>query len=344
METWVKGVIIAVAVTVVLIVLFVPLGYGYINYYEFGFTRQRSTGKVYTHELYTEGRHYIGIDYAFIKYPSFAQNVLIKNLTVFTQDSEELKLYISFQYFIREDEAALLHRKYSKGYTPTLYARARDAILKAATEIHSSEFWLERDVAESKLKDALQIELGGECCEKDCILLSEGCRTDCRRYDFCSEERKGMFMYVKYMQLLRVDLSPTLTTENLSNAKSEVRAKGAVYDQEVAVVEKEIEREVQIILNQAEEIRENGSSHASLIRQQAEAEARATIDVAHRQGISRVFSYLGIRTVEHKASFMYLRTLKYKQDLYLSVDFNQLTMSSNIAVVPNDVDKNVENI
>ena len=76
--------------------------------------------------------------------------------------------------------------------------------------------------------------------------------------------------------------------------------------------------------NRAKEINENAVSQSELIYTTSTANATAIRETARTKGLKHLYSQLGLRSNEHKASFDYLRTLTEKDDVKLAVDFQQL--------------------
>ncbi len=78
------------------------------------------------------------------------------------------------------------------------------------------------------------------------------------------------------------------------------------------------------IKNEAEEIKQNATAHAQLLIAQAEAEAKAKVEKARIDGLGLLFNITGITDPSEKSTINYLRTLRYKKDAYLNVDFDYL--------------------
>ena len=60
-------------------------------YLQYGFVRQKSTGRVDTSKVYTMGKYFIGPDYEFKIYPD-SHAVKLNNVRVFTQDKLEVNM------------------------------------------------------------------------------------------------------------------------------------------------------------------------------------------------------------------------------------------------------------
>ena len=85
--------------------------------------------------------------------------------------------------------------------------------------------------------------------------------------------------------------------------------------------------QVRKIQNEAEEIKQNATATANLLRAQAEAEAKAKVEKARIEGLTLLFNATGITDPSDKSTINYLRTLRYKKDAYLSIDFDYLIRS-----------------
>ena len=84
-----------------------------------------------------------------------------------------------------------------------------------------------------------------------------------------------------------------------------------------------ISYQVALIRNNAREVEFNATSESNLLRARATAEANAIIETARSDGLKFLYGELNIDNQEQKAAFDYLRTLRGKESLHLTVDFNQ---------------------
>ena len=76
--------------------------------------------------------------------------------------------------------------------------------------------------------------------------------------------------------------------------------------------------------NEVREIAQQANAQSSLVKAQAEAEAKAIVENARSEGLQFLYEELGITTQEQKAAFDYLRTLRAHENIRLTVDYQQL--------------------
>ena len=59
--------------------------------FQYGFVRQKSTGRVDLSTVYASGKHFIGPDYEFKVFKADAHMVTLNNVAAFTQDKLEVR-------------------------------------------------------------------------------------------------------------------------------------------------------------------------------------------------------------------------------------------------------------
>ena len=73
-----------------LIFLFGLGGIYWLLFFQYGFIRQKSTGRVDLTKVYAMGKHFIGPDYEFKVFSADSHNVRLNNVAAFTQDKLEV--------------------------------------------------------------------------------------------------------------------------------------------------------------------------------------------------------------------------------------------------------------
>jgi hypothetical protein len=56
-------IIIVLAIVVLLLVILLPLSFSYIDFYNYGFLRRHTTGRVNLERVYEGGRYFVGPDH-----------------------------------------------------------------------------------------------------------------------------------------------------------------------------------------------------------------------------------------------------------------------------------------
>ena len=60
---WFWPVVIGSSIAALLLVILLPLSFGYLDFYHYGFLRRRSTGRVKLDNVYAGGRYFVGPDH-----------------------------------------------------------------------------------------------------------------------------------------------------------------------------------------------------------------------------------------------------------------------------------------
>ncbi|XP_070570766.1 uncharacterized protein [Ptychodera flava] len=323
-----KCIIAIVGVVVLVIGIVVPLSFSGVQYYEYGFPRRSTTGNVYTDKVYSSGLYAIGPDKKFKVFPATAHVERYDAISIFTSDKLEVDITFSLQYFLRPEDLKLLHDKHDLQYQPVLRASAVDALKGRAPDFSTDDYITSRSEVEGELFEAIRDRLGGSCCRKNCQDSVEGCVPNCVAYDTCTEEQKGYFADLRYFQLLSVSIASEVISNNLLALTQLEDAAGELYTQDAQVTRKNTERLVRDINNEAAELTQNATAISALIVAKAEAEAKAIIENAHNEGLSNMYTQLGISNDDHRGSFNYLRTLRDKENIQISVDFDSLRINT----------------
>ncbi|PVD39384.1 hypothetical protein C0Q70_02014 [Pomacea canaliculata] len=311
-------------VTVVLIVILVPLSFSGVEYYEFGFKRQKSTGTVDTKQVYSGGKHFIGPDYEFKIFKATAHYVDLRDVTVFTSDKLEIKLDVQYQYFLREEDLPTLHRNYDLFYDNVVKTSAIDALKGEAPKFSTREYITNRNAIETALYNGVRERLGGICCLQSCSLYEFACPPGCKNSSSCDPSTdKGLWVNVKYFQLGAVEIPSDVEDRFLRSLTLKEDADREKLLQEAQVVRKTTEAMVRDIQNQATEILQEAQVQSELIGTISTANFTANVEKARAEGLKNLYQQLGLTTQEMKNSFDYLRTLRLLENVHFTVDFQQ---------------------
>nr|XP_022328554.1 uncharacterized protein LOC111127600 isoform X1 [Crassostrea virginica] len=296
----------------------------YIDYYEFGFRKQKSTGMVDKTKVYTNGRYLFGPDMEFKTFPLDAHLVTLTNAWIFTADKLEVGITVHFQYFLRMDELVLLHDTFDLDYKGVIEKSALDAMKGSTTEYTTRELVANRRLLEETIYKAIRERLGGTCCRPNCTSTDEpACIPNCKPRETCTNKDKGYFVDVKFLQLGEVVI-PSAVQERFMRALTlQEESDRETLVQEAMVVRKSTNAMVQQVRNTAEEIRNNGTVTANLVSAIAQANYTAVLEAARAEGMKLIFGDLGFVEQEHKNSFNYLRTLKGLPTAHFTIDFQQ---------------------
>ncbi|CAH1249784.1 Hypp8688 [Branchiostoma lanceolatum] len=303
-----------VGLCALLLVGLLPPSFAYVDYYHYGLKKQRSTGVVNTKVVYGTGRYAIGPDFEFKLFPRGAHVVQLNDLAIFTSDLLEVVINCSFQHFLRKDEVGLLHDKFDLEYEPVLYRVAYSTIKETATLYSTVNFMSSRPEIEVAFHRALRERLQGDCCTGDNATQPAFCRPppDCDM---------GYHTDVRYFQLLSVNLPALIVERSMTALTLQIDAEKEQFIQDDRVTRKVTEAMRQSILNQADQIRANGTARAALVLSRAYAQTNQTTEMSHIDGLQLMYSNLNISQEEEKASLHWIRALEKHPRLHRGISF-----------------------
>ncbi|XP_066266440.1 uncharacterized protein [Branchiostoma lanceolatum] len=303
-----------VGLCALLLVGLLPPSFAYVDYYHYGLKKLRSTGVVNTKVVYGTGRYAIGPDFEFKLFPRGAHVVQLNNLAIFTSDLLEVVINCSFQHFLRKDEVGLLHDKFDLDYEPVLYRVAYSTIKETATFYSTVNFMSSRPEIEVAFHRALRDRLQGDCCTGDNGTQPASCRPppDCDM---------GYHTDVRYFQLLSVTLPALIVERSMTALTLQIDAEKEQFIQDDRVTRKVTEAMRQSILNQADQIRANGTARASLVLSRAYAQTNQTTEMSHVNGLQLMYNNLNISQEEEKASLHWIRALEKHPRLHRGISF-----------------------
>lgn len=314
----------AAGVGALLLVILLPMSFSGVEYYQYGFKRQKSTGSVNTEKVYAGGKYLIGPDFEFKNFSASAHFEDLYDVAVFASDKLEVKLDVHFQYFLNKDDLPILHRNYDLYYETVIRTSAIDALKGEAPNFVTREFITNRKALENALFKAVRERLGGICCQKDCKLYEFACPPGCKANALCdSKTEKGLWVYVKYFQLGAVDIPSDVEDRYLKALTLKEETAREQYLQDAQVIRKSTDAMVRSIQNQAAEISGNATAAANRIGKQAAANYTAIVEKARAEGLKGLYTRLGLNTQELKNSFDYLRTLRTLDNVHFTIDFQQ---------------------
>lgn len=115
-------------IVALLLVILLPMSFSYLDFYEYGFARRRTTGTVDTSNVYQGGRHFIGPDFEFKEFYAAAQFVYFGHIPIFTTDNLQVSISVELQYFLIKEDLPLLHDTFDLRYQSIVVGNAKDAL------------------------------------------------------------------------------------------------------------------------------------------------------------------------------------------------------------------------
>lgn len=308
-----------------LLIIILPISFGYLNYYEFGVVRNKITGAVSLDRVYDSGRYVIGPSYEFKRFQADAHFQYVDNVKVFTSDKLEVGLSAWYQYFLIQNQLPYLHQKYDIYYHDKVKRKGNDAIKNVATRFTTRDVVKQRLKLETELFQNLKNVLGGNCCKPHCDTNENA--TDClscKPRQNCTIDDYGMFIDVRYFQLGAIDIPDALDESFLDALILNASAEREVYLQEATIVRKETEQKVKQIENTAAETLEAAASDSRVILEAAKANSSFMVESARISGLKNLYTKLNLDRMQDRNRFDYLRSLQKIDDLHLTIGYETM--------------------
>ncbi|CAF2774209.1 unnamed protein product [Rotaria sp. Silwood2] len=347
-----------ITISIVLILVLISLiinSFSYLDYYEYGFLRRRTTGRVNLDRVYESGRYFFGPDYTFKIFKASGHQVNLDNTSVFTTDNLQVHLKISFQYYVIKEDLPLLHAAYDIKYEPIITLNAKEAIISTCSRFDTDEYINNRDKIWLEIYFGVKrhlgkrIEyiynykskkiniLGGSCCIPNCkkncpkCPIHEQCMSDCKpREQGCKKEEKGLFVELRYLQLHDIDVPERVMERRLLGLVRDLEKEKEESLNQEALVKKQTDILVNQFHNNATQSIAFSESQSKLKRERAKADALKTISLARINGLASMCTTLGITQAKHINSVEYLQTLKDSKDnITYSIDFTHAILQNS---------------
>ena len=155
-----------VAVVVIIVVL-ILYSYDSLEPREYGILYNSIDKTINREEIYSGGRHWVGLFDSFIHFPSGLRtiefsgspNADIDKLNARTNDGVSLGVSLSFQYTLNKDELPELYDQSNTNYESTFVSIARDIVMQTVAAYEADTFWTNRNNITDTLLDNLDESL-----------------------------------------------------------------------------------------------------------------------------------------------------------------------------------------
>lgn len=323
---------IAGIIGALLLIILLPMSFSYLDFYEYGFARRRTTGSVDTDTVYAGGRHFVGPDHEFKEFYAAAQYVYFGHIPIFTTDNLQVSISVELQYFLIKEDLKLLHDTFDIRYQSIVVGNAKDALKNSVTKFDTDEFISNRSVIQDELLRGVRERLSGKCClpncktKKECPKCKEWelCNAECIPRPQCTTEDKGLFVEIRYLQLSDIEIPSQVNERRLLTLIRELEEEKEKSIKNEMIIRKQTELEVNTYKNKAKEAIANATAMSKLQMDTAEVNYSRTIENVHNGGLKSMYDSLGFTTDKLKASLNYMRTLQDHERVKYSIDFNSL--------------------
>ena len=279
--------------------IFVPLSLSSLHYYEYGLVKSRTTSKVCTDRVYTNGRHVLGPTKGFLTYPADAHHEDFREISVFSAGNTNSSVGLSFvldvyiTYFLKEDEIGLLHAQMAGTYRDKIRAETEPSIKNEAATVTFEEYFRQRPSVERRLAQAVQ-----------------------KTWD-----ERDLHCQLDHLFLGRIRI-----TDQVAQKQLDARIQNEINQREENLQQAEVERQrtavqVNSIQLEAQQVLATARAEANAIRERATTRARQIEAEAQTNGTQALFVASKISSQEHMTAFTYMRTLAERGDVNLSVNY-----------------------
>jgi hypothetical protein len=301
---------------ILLIVILVPLSFSYVEYYEYGLAKRKSTGKVDTDEVYSRGRYALGPDHTFLKYQADSHYEELNALSVFSAGSTNssiglhFKVDVDFTFFLIEEEVGDLHRELAKSYRTVVVSRAKDAIKNEAVFVTFEEYFQNRMEVEKRFREAVSARWSAP---------------------------PSLHVTLDQFHLGRIQIPDSVAQKQLE-AKIQVERNDKESYLQQAQIERELTAvEVNKIQLEQNKVLQTAEAEANLIRNKAKVEAQQVQSDAQIVGTQNLYETLGITSQEHKTAFTYIRTLSNRANVTIDLMYLPPTQITPVVEVGDGV-------
>lgn len=314
-----------VSLVILIIVIIVPMSFAPVEYYEMGFVKSKTTGKVDTSQVYTSGLHFIGPAHTFKKFRCDVQFESFKNVAIFNKEKIEVEFSFSMLYKLRPEYLKNLHDDYNLDYHSVFRTKALSSLKGAATQFTVDEYRLEREKIKTAFGQELSQALGGNCCRKSkCKEDTMICKETCKDLSKCTELELGLYADLHYFHLHKIHITRQQEALYLKKVLEQEKEDTEKFKQIEAMTSIETDKMRDDIYNQAEEISQTAIAESGFIKANAAIESSSKTADAANSGLQIIYAKLNITKETHKKNLDYVRTLSNSEDARLYVGFEYM--------------------
>ena len=324
-----------------LLCILLPLSFHNVEYYEVAFFKRRSTGTIDRGWVYEAGRHNLGPDGSFVKFPVSQQTVAFRSMNVWTKTERltetnagaagtAINLDVTFQYRLRPEELSDLYSAVALQYEPFIRNLATTAIKNVSTSFTALQ-WVE---SRRTIQDALQagVDNALEAAHADCDslqlraiqfpqtfvdrMLAAAVQIQTNQAEE-SKQQSAVIRAKTELGVKKIENDAQVvadTAEARANlvkieARQRVQAENNIaegYKQEAALIRSRTNKEVADIDNQATLVSRYAEAEATRITSLAENEATQLVDSARSEGIRAIAEALNVSSQREKVSLDYI--------------------------------------
>lgn len=298
----IAGIVVG-CIGVLLMVILVPLSFGYIDYYEMGLRKGRVNSKVSVFPVYSYGRYLVGPSYVFQKYPSIVQTIYQPNVSCVSTDKLETDIEITIGYQINPVYLGELQVEFNTRYNTVVQSRAISALKNAAAQFTTEQFFTNRSYVSETLHKAIRKDL-----------------------------ETNLYVRVPYFYMGLLSVPALVAKKQSQTAVQNQINLQQVYENQAALIRKDTTTLANSLENNATVISETGKTEANSIVSQAKSQAFQYVELIRSQALADMFKTLCIKDAQTMSKLDYILTLIQSPNVNLHVGYDTLfrTLSSGV--------------
>jgi hypothetical protein len=275
-----------------LLLILIPLSFVTLEYTDYGLVQRRSSGKVYLSKgVYYGGRHFLGPDIKFRRFPADAQFVQLFQIDAVSADKLDTFIDVEFAYFLVRDEIIALKIELDQSYDQVIKNTALAAIKNTAVNFNTADYFLNRTLIEASFFTAVTSSV--------------------RQYH----------AVVPFIFLSGVKIPDQVSGKQLATAIQLQNNAQQIYTSQAAVIRATTNQLVNQIENNATLLIQTATAQAAQIVQNAQTNATNTVQEARRSGLGYYYSRVNMTLPKHKASLDYITTLQQAGQAALHIGY-----------------------
>lgn len=265
---------------VLLAVILLPMSFQYVEYYQYGLLRSKSTGVTALKQVYAPGRYMFGPDKDFKVFKASAHHVKLRDVSVVSSDKLSTLVDVEYVYTLKKDRLIQLHNTYERSYQPVVEARVLDTIKNTAPNHTTADFFENRAAVAADLFNAVQLRMEEVYCHLELIYLQAVTIPE---------------------QVAKRQLETAI--QNEANAREVFVSQGTLQRQQTLVQVNDIVNTAALLLTQAQ-------ANSSILVQNATTRSQQQVEQAQYAGLALMYQRLGVANSSHKASLQYILGLR----------------------------------
>ncbi|CAF2528561.1 unnamed protein product [Rotaria sp. Silwood2] len=315
---------------ILLVIIFVVLGYTSVDYDEFGVTHNLWTGVMDLKHPYSTGVYLILPWKTMVKFDKTARYLNFHDLTIFTTDQASVILDATIVYRIRPDQIEPIWLNFANEHEHVLRLVAGNIFRNYGNQFSIYDYRARREHVEYRLSRTLQQALSGDCCPICCQhqTCSKTIEPSCTRLIHCNQTSTtcshGYFVDIDAVYIFKVALPQQIIKRLYKLMLKPIYTEIAESQENSSLVRIETERQRNALLNKARETLMSALAKTELVREKARITSESLLLKQLSSSEQDLCRQLNIETITDKLSTSFLLAMNHLANLTQTVDIDSL--------------------